>query len=82
MSLQLRLTLVLTGAATGLFSFVASREPRDWITEFGADGERYFYPRALNSPGFFEDFFNQKARAATTFWRVLNHRLAEASESV
>ncbi len=65
-----------------LFSLVDPREPRDWITEFGADGERYSYPRALNSTGFFEDFFDQKTKAVSTFWRVVNHRLAEASESV
>lgn len=64
-----------------LFSLVDSREPRDWITEFGDDGERYSYPRALNSAGFFEDFFDQKAKAVSTFWRVVNHRLAEAGEA-
>jgi hypothetical protein len=63
-----------------LFSLVDPREPRDWITEFGDDGERYSYPRALNSVGFFEDFFDQKARAVAKFWCVVNHRLAEASE--
>lgn len=63
----------------GLFSLVDSREPRDWITEFGDDGERYSYPQALNSPGFFEDFFDRKAKAVATFWRVVNHRLAEAA---
>jgi hypothetical protein len=56
-----------------LFSLVDPREPRDWITEFGDDGERYSYPRALNSDGFFEDFFDQKAKAVATFWRVVNH---------
>jgi hypothetical protein len=30
-------------------------------------------------PGFFEDFFDQKAKAVATFWRVVNHRLAAAS---
>jgi len=64
-----------------LFSLVDSREPRDWITEFGDDGERYSYPRAINSSGFFEDFFDQKAKAVTTFWRIVNRRLAEASEA-
>jgi hypothetical protein len=36
-----------------LFSLVDAREPRDWVTEFGDDGERYSYPPALNSSGFF-----------------------------
>lgn len=47
-----------------LFSLVDAREPDDWITEFGDDGERYPYPPPLNKPGFFEDFFDQKAKAA------------------
>jgi hypothetical protein len=59
-----------------LFSIVDSREPSDWVTESGDDGERYAYPPALNRPGFFEDFFDQKARAVATFWCVVNRRLA------
>jgi hypothetical protein len=61
-----------------LFSLVDAREPLDWVTEFGDDGERYSYPPLLNRLGFFEDFFDQKAKAVETFWRVLNHRLAES----
>lgn len=63
-----------------LFSLVDAREPADWITEFGEDGERYSYPAPLNKPGFFEDFFDQKAKAVATFWQVVNHRLAPASK--
>ena len=63
-----------------LFSLVDSEELLDWITEFGDDGERYSYPPPLNKPGFFEDFFDQKTKAVATFWRVVNHRLAAASE--
>lgn len=63
-----------------LFSLVDAREPSDWITEFGEDGERYSYPPPLNKTGFFEDFFDQKRKAVTTFWRVMNHRLATASK--
>jgi len=59
-----------------LFSLVDSAEPTDWVTEFGEDGERYSYPPLLNKPGFFEDFFDDKAKAVATFWRVLNRRLA------
>ncbi len=62
-----------------LFSVVDAREPGDWVTEFGDDGERYSYPPLLNRAGFFEDFFDQKAKAVATFWRVVNHRLAPAS---
>ena len=63
-----------------LFAVVDAREPADWVTEFGEDGERYSYPPPLNKPGFFEDFFDQKAKAVATFWRVVNHRLAAASK--
>ena len=59
-----------------LFSLVDPREPGDWVTEFGDDGERYSYPRPLNKPGFFEDFFDEKPKAVATFWRIVNQRLA------
>ena len=63
-----------------LFVLMDAREPVDWVSEVGDDGERYAYPSPLNAPGFFEDFFDRKARAVTTFWRVVNRRLAAASE--
>lgn len=59
-----------------LFSVIDPREPVDWVTEFGNDGERYSYPPPLNKSGFFEDYFDQKAKAVATFWRVVNQRLA------
>jgi hypothetical protein len=65
-----------------LFSVIDSEEPPDWITEFGDDGERYSYPPPLNKSGFFEDFFDQKAKAVATFWRVLNQRLASSHRRV
>lgn len=52
-----------------LFSLVDSAEPADWITEIGEDGERYSYPPLLNKPGFFEDFFDDKARAVSPIVR-------------
>jgi len=65
-----------------LFSLVDSQEPVDWITEFGDDGERYSYPPSLNKSGFFEDFFDEKAKAVATFWRVVNQRLASNQRRV
>src|SRR6266436_3505519 len=65
-----------------LFSLVDSQEPVDWVTEFGEDGERYSYPPSLNKSGFFEDFFDEKAKAVTTFWRVVNLRLAGSQRRV
>jgi hypothetical protein len=61
-----------------LFQLVDKREPADWVTETGEDGERYSYPSALNKPGFFEDFFEHKTKAVSTFWRIVNRRLAAA----
>ena len=65
-----------------LFEVVDSKEPDDWVTEIGEDGERYAYPLSLNSVGFFEDFFDGKKDAVVTFWQVVNHQLAAASETV
>lgn len=65
-----------------LFSLVDSGEPVDWVTEFGDDGERYSYPPLLNKSGFFEDFFDEKAKAVATFWRVMNQRLAGSQRRV
>src|SRR6266852_4433449 len=59
-----------------LFSLVDNQEPLDWITELGDDGERYSYPAPLNKSGFFEEFFDEKAKAVATFWRIVNQRLA------
>lgn len=65
-----------------LFEVVDPREPSDWVTEFGEDGERYAYPPPLNLPGFFEDFFDDKREAIVTFWRIVNQRLATAAVAV
>ena len=65
-----------------LFTVVNSREPNDWLTEFGEDGERYSYPTPLNKAGFSEDFFDEKRKAVVTFWRVVNQRLASSQRRV
>jgi len=62
-----------------LFDVVDPREPTDWVAEVGENGERYAYPPPLNAAGFFEDFFDGKRKAVTTFWRVLNQRLTTAA---
>ncbi len=59
-----------------LFKVIDACEPADWVTDLGDDGERYAYPAPLNAPGFFEDFFDDKAKAVKTFWHVVNQRLA------
>jgi hypothetical protein len=58
-----------------LFDVVDPKEPEDWVTEFGADGERYAYPTPLNEVGFFEDFFDQKPKQTSIFWHVVNQKL-------
>jgi hypothetical protein len=65
-----------------LFATVNAQEPSDWVTEFGEDRERYSYPLPLNKPGFFEDFFDEKMKAVSTFWRVMNQRLAGSQRRV
>jgi len=65
-----------------LFSLIDPKEPGDWITELGDDGERYSYPPPLNKSGFFEDFFDQKTKAVATFWHVVNQRLARSQRRV
>lgn len=62
-----------------LFEIVDAREPDDWITEIGDDGERYAYPPQLNAPGFFEDFFDANLDAVSSFWRTVNERWAIAA---
>ena len=64
----------------GVFKVLDAREPQDWVTDRGDDGERYAYPARLNDPGFFEDFFDDKPKAVRTFWRVVNQRLATVEE--
>ena len=63
-----------------LFVVIDRKEPADWVTEVGSDGERYAYPPPLNKPGFFEDFFDDKPKAVSTFWCVVNRRLAASNE--
>jgi len=62
----------------GLFTVTDASQPADWVTETGDDGEHYAYPPALNTPGFFEDFFEGKAQAVQTFWHTINHNLTAA----
>ena len=59
-----------------LFEIIDAREPVDWITDLGEEKERYAYPHLLSGAGFFEDFFEDKKGAVTTFWRVVNQHLA------
>src|SRR5262245_7834763 len=59
-----------------IFAIVDSAEPNDWVAEFGGDRGRYSYPASLNKPGLFDDFFDEKRKAVTTFWRGINQRLA------
>ena len=62
-----------------LFDVIDSREPQDWVTEVGDDGERYSYPPPLNEAGFFEDFFDRKYEQTSIFWHVVNRRLSDAA---
>ena len=64
-----------------IFQIIDYREPSDWISETGENGEKYAYPPQLNHIGFFEDFFDGKESAVSTFWRIVNQHLVIASEA-
>ena len=57
------------------FDIIDSREPADWISELGDDGERYAYPVPLNRVGFFEDYFDHDPAAIATFWQRVNQQM-------
>lgn len=62
-----------------LFVLVDGQEPTDWVKEIGSEGEWYAYPTSLNSPGFFEDYFEGKPEAIAEFWHVVNQRLSKVA---
>lgn len=64
---------------SGLFDVLDPRQPPDWVTEFGDDGEQYSYPEPLNEVGFFEDFFENKQERISIFWHVVNRALSKAA---
>lgn len=59
-----------------LFEVVDPREPEEWVTERGAEGERYSYPKELSAAGFFEDYFEGDERTRATFAAYLAHKEA------
>lgn len=63
-----------------LFLVVDESEPEDWLTEYGEEGERYSYPPELNSPGFFEDYFDDDQKAIAAFRQYLARQRALRSE--
>jgi hypothetical protein len=62
-----------------IFKIIDKTEPANWQTVYGEDGERYSYPKALNQPGFFEDYFDGDSVAFSKFWHLINSRLTEAA---
>jgi hypothetical protein len=54
-----------------LFVVVDPREPDDWVTELGEEGERYAYPKELGRPGFFEDYFDRDPKATAELRQYL-----------
>jgi hypothetical protein len=57
-----------------LFTMVDSEEPKEWVTEYGEDGERYAYPPELNRVGFFEDYFDGQTETIIAFHQYLAQR--------
>jgi len=62
-----------------LFEVVDPHKPSIWVTAYREDGERYSYPPELSEAGFFEDYFDGKDDALSTFWHTVNKRLSEAA---
>ena len=60
-----------------LFEVVDSREPSDWVSNYGEDGERYAYLPELGAPGFFEDYFDDVPEAVQTFEEFLRERTSD-----
>lgn len=58
------------------FEVVDPSEPTFWVSEVGADGERYAYPIAWSSAGFFEDFHDQMPQVVTQFWSEQQYTIA------
>lgn len=59
-----------------LFTVVDAHEPIEWVVEIEEDGETYAYPPELNTPGFFEDYFDDNAGAILVFQRYLRKQKA------
>ena len=59
-----------------IFFIADPRESKEWVTEYGDEGERYSYPPAMNQPGFFEDYFEGKKETVSLFWHIVNTRLS------
>jgi hypothetical protein len=54
-----------------LFRIVNKKEPEFWVNEFGEGGERHSYPKAINTPGFFDAFFNGDKKTNNNFETIL-----------
>lgn len=54
-----------------LFNLIDETIPRNWITWFGEEGEKYSYPPELKEIGFFEDFHEGKQKAIKAFNKFL-----------
>ena len=57
------------------FDITDNTEPKDWLTEYGEDGERYSYPPVLNKVGFFEDYFNGDENVVNAFVEYLQKNM-------
>ena len=60
-----------------LFDVTEPKEPEEWITEYGDEGERYSYPKPMLESGFFEDFFDGKEKTVSMFRHIVNSRLSQ-----
>jgi hypothetical protein len=58
-----------------IFDLIDTKEPEEWITVYGKDGERYSYPKELNRVGFFEDYFDDDEKAKKDFNDYIKNRV-------
>lgn len=65
--------------SSDLFEVVDDADEDDWVTEIDEDGKRYSYPRELNDPGFFEDFFDDKREAIIILRKYLSTKWRQAT---
>jgi len=54
------------------FYIVDRKRPEEWIITYGEDNEKYAYPKEMNEPGFFEDYFDNDEKTKKIFWNYIN----------
>ena len=56
------------------FDIVDSQRPKEWIIIFGEHNVEYAYPKEMNAPGFFEDYFDDNPATRLLFWNYIKEK--------